>query len=329
MESLGDMDRIEEIPIIPEALSINFDEIPDELQAYPFVFWRYEIVEKYVKKPPFNPRTGKRASVADPDTWGSFNEAMDVYLTQKWGKADGVGIMLPENGNLVAVDIDDCTLHGKISASAMDIISSLDSYSEFSPSIPKGEQMPTGVHIWVKGTLPGLFCRNDEKRVEMYQRRRYMTVTGHPIHANSDLISQDQDRLSAVYNELFAYTEGIKDTGGGAGGSLPGYYTYVSDEQELARAHRANYGSFFRRFYEGDASLWEGPGARYASQSNADFVLALYLLRVTNNDAVQSDRLFRMSGLMRSKWDRKVNKYETYGQRTIKRALQVRLKNKT
>ena len=93
-----------------------------------------------------------------------------------------------------------------------------------------------------------------------------------------------------MYNELFAYTEGIRGTGGGAEGSAPRYYTYVSDERALARAKGANYGSFFRRFYEGDASLWEGPGARYASQSNADFVLALYLLRVTNNDTVQSDR---------------------------------------
>lgn len=329
MESLGDMDRIEEIPIIPEALSVHFDEIPDELQEYPFVFWRYEIVEKYVKKPPFNPRTGKRASVADPTTWGSFDEARNAYLTQQWGKADGVGIMLPENSNLVAVDIDDCTLHGKISASAMDIITSLDSYSEYSPSIKEGEQMPTGVHVWVKGTLPGLFCRNDDLKVEMYQRRRYMTVTGHPIHTNSGLISADQDRLSAVYNELFGYTEGERGTGGGAEGSAPRYYTYVSDEQALARAHRANYGSFFRRFYEGDASLWEGEGARYASQSNADFVLVLFLLRVTNNNTGQSDELFRRSGLMRPKWDRKVNKHETYGQHTIKRALDVRLRSQT
>ena len=190
MESLGDMDRSEEIPIIPEALSVHFDEIPDELQAYPFVFWRYEIVEKYVKKPPFNPRTGKRASVADPGTWGSFDDAKNAYLTQKWGKADGVGIMLPENGNLVAVDIDDCIEHGKIKPHAMDIISSLDSYSEYSPSIPEGAQMPTGVHIWMKGKLPGLFCRNDNVKVEMYQRRRYMTVTGHPIHANNGLFKR-------------------------------------------------------------------------------------------------------------------------------------------
>ena len=154
-----------------------------------------------------------------------------------------------------------------------------------------------------------------------------MTVTGHPIHTNNGVLSADETKLSAVYNELFAYTEGIRDTGGGDGRTAPRYYTYVSHERALERAYRANYGSFFRRFYEGDSSLWEGPGARYASQSNADFVLTLYLLRVTNNDTRQVDELFRMSGLMRQKWDRKVNDRETYGERTIDRALKVRLKS--
>ena len=278
MNSKGDMDQSIEVPIKPEALKVNFDHIPKELQEYPFVFWRYEIQDKDVKKPPFNPRTGNRASVADQSTWGSFHEAKDAYLSQRWGQADGVGIMLPENGNLVAIDIDDCIEKGVIKPHAMDIISQLDTYTEFSPSVPLGEKTPTGVHVWVKGKVLGKFCRNDTLKVEIYQGRRYMTVTGHPIHANNGVLSADETKLSAVYNELFAYNDPIKrDTGGGDGRTAPRYYTYVSLERALERAYRANYGSFFRRLYEGDSSLWEGPGARYASQSNADFVLTLYL----------------------------------------------------
>ncbi|MBV9689194.1 MAG: hypothetical protein JO202_05715 [Ktedonobacteraceae bacterium] len=154
-----------------------------------------------------------------------------------------------------------------------------------------------------------------------------MTITGHHIHGSRGFLQADQNRLAAVYNEVFAYADPIRDTGVGVGGGEPRFYTYVSDQRALERAYRANYAEKFRRFYEGDQSLWEGEGAQYASQSNADFVLALYLMRVTNNNAVQVDRLFRMSGLMRSKWDRKVNKNETYGQRTIKRALEIRLKS--
>lgn len=318
------MDSRQEEPKIPEALPVNFDGIPDELQRYPCVLWKYQIIDGDVKKPPFNPKTGKRASIADESTWGSFEDAREAYLTGKWGKMDGIGIVLLEDGGLVGIDIDDCIHQGSINPQALHIISSLDTFTELSPSIPEGEKMPTGVHMWVRGKLPGRFCRNDALKVEMYDRRRYMTITGHHIHGSRGFLQADQNRLAAVYNEVFAYAEQIRDTGVGAGGGGSQYFTYVSLQRALERAYRANYASFFDRFYRGDTSLWEGEGARYASQSNADFVLVLYLLRVTNNNTEQVDKLFRRSGLMRPKWDRKVNKTETYGQRTIKRALAVR-----
>lgn len=325
MKSTGDMDSRQEEPKIPEALTVNFEEIPDELKQYPWVVWKYEIIDGDVKKPPFNPNSGKRASVASSSTWGSFDDAKEAYLTGKWGKFDGVGIVLLENSRLVGIDIDDCIINGKIKPHALTIISSLDTFTEFSPSIPDGEQMPTGVHLWVKGKLPGRFCRNDALKIEMYERKRYITITGHHLHGSKGNLQTDQDRLAAVYNEIFAYADPVlRGTGGGASGGESRYFTYVSDQRALDRAYRANYGDNFKRFYEGDASLWEGEGARYRSQSNADFALVLYLLRVTNNDSKQVDRLFRMSGLMRPKWDRKVNESETYGKRTIKRALEVR-----
>lgn len=325
MKNAGDMDKGKEAVIIPEAIKVNFDAVPQELQGYPYVCWKYELNEGDVKKPPFNPRTGKRASIADESTWGSFDDAREAYLTQKLGKMDGIGIVLVENSGLVAIDIDDCIENGKLKPHAMDIITTLDTYTEFSPSIKKGAQMPSGVHLWIKGKVSGKFCRNDTLKVEIYQRRRYMSVTGQRLNGNKDFLSADQDRLSAVYNELFAYTDPVlRDTGVGYEEGRSAYFTNVSLERALDRAYRANYGSFFRRFYEGDSSLWEAEGAKYASQSNADFVLVLFLLRVTNNDVGQVDELFRRSGLMRLKWDRKVNKSETYGQRTIKRALEVR-----
>ena len=323
MKNAGDMDRGIEVPKIPEALPVNFDGIPPELQRYPCVCWKYEIVDDYVKKPPFDPKNGKRASVADPSTWGSLDVAREAYLTGKWGKFNGIGIVLFENCGLVGIDIDDCIHQGSIKTHALHIKRTLDTFTELSPSIPEGELMPTGMHLWVRGKLPGMFCRNDDLKVEMYERRRYMTITGHHLHGSRGFLQTDQDRLAAIYNELFAYADPVSES---TGESKPRHYTKVSDKRALERAYRANYGSFFSRFYEGDSSLWEGPGARYASQSNADFVLVLYLLRVTNNDTDQVDMLFRRSGLMRPKWDRKVNKFETYGQRTRKRALSVRLK---
>ena len=93
MKSTGDMDNRErDVPRIPESLEVNFDSIPTELQGYPFVCWKYEVVDGDVKKPPFNPKTGKRANVSDHTTWGSFYDAWKAYVTGKWGKANGIGI---------------------------------------------------------------------------------------------------------------------------------------------------------------------------------------------------------------------------------------------
>jgi primase-polymerase (primpol)-like protein len=192
------MDSRQEAPKIPEALPVNFDGIPSELQRYPAVLWKYQIIDGDVKKPPFSPRTGKRASVADQKTWGSFDEAKEAYLTGKWSKWDGVGIVLIENGGLVGIDIDDCIHQGSINPQALHIISALDTFTELSPSIPQGEKTPTGVHLWVKGKLPGMFCRNDALKVEMYEKRRYMTVTGHHIHGVFD--NDDPAHFASVHS---------------------------------------------------------------------------------------------------------------------------------
>jgi putative DNA primase/helicase len=89
----------------------------------------------------------------------------------------------------------------------------------------------------------------------------------------------------------------------------------------LEKAYNAKNRANFKRHYEGDYSLWEGKGAKHKSHSEADFELVLLLLYWTNNDTSQVDRLFRQSGLMREKWDRKIKDNETYGQRLIADAL--------
>jgi hypothetical protein len=68
--------------MIPEPLPVNFDNIPERLRPYShFVVWQYEQIEDELKKPPFDPKTGKRASVRRPDTWGSFHDAQAAYET--------------------------------------------------------------------------------------------------------------------------------------------------------------------------------------------------------------------------------------------------------
>jgi len=250
---------------IPKALEVNFEGIPDELKAFSlWVVWKFEQVERDWKKPPFTPKTGKRASVVSSQTWGSFIDAKRAYET---GGFAGVGFVL--TGGIVGVDIDHCIHGSSIEPQALHLISLLDTYTELSPTIINDES--TGIHMWLRGKLPGKYKRSGN--VEMYDTRRYMTLTGHIIHGGRGYLAADQDRLAAAYNEVFVYAEDKENTGGVYGGRSNRYFEYVSDEKALDRAYKAKNGANFARHFMGDYSLWEGLGAKYHSQSNADFVL--------------------------------------------------------
>src|SRR5258707_12854968 len=114
--------------LTPEPLPVNFDSIPERLRQYPhFVVWRYEHVEDELKKPPYDPKSGKRASVRKPDTWGSFQEAQRAYETKQFA---GVGIVLTADMGIVGIDIDHCMQEGRVSDEAARVVSAINSYTE-------------------------------------------------------------------------------------------------------------------------------------------------------------------------------------------------------
>jgi putative DNA primase/helicase len=82
-----------------------------------------------------------------------------------------------------------------------------------------------------------------------------------------------------------------------------------TDDELIEIACRAANGDKFAHLYAGD---W---GSTYGSQSQADLALCGMLSFWTQGDGQRIDRLFRRSGLMRSKWDR------DYRERTIERAI--------
>jgi putative DNA primase/helicase len=69
------------------------------------------------------------------------------------------------------------------------------------------------------------------------------------------------------------------------------------------------------------AALWQGNTGGYESASEADLSLAHHLVWWTGRDAARADRLFRLSGLFRDKWDRAYGDGSTYGSRTIDTAI--------
>src|SRR5450755_3132703 len=301
---------------IPEPLVVNFEGIPKRLRDYPhFVVWKYAVIDDEIKKPPLSPKTGRAASVRNPSTWGSLQEARAAYET---GGFAGIGIVLTAEMGVVALDIDHCITDGHVSEDAQRMIHALQSYTEISPS-------GTGIRLLLEGKLPGGLRR--QGTIEMYEDLRYVTLTGHHLAHTPEAIQPRHRELYELYHRVFdlgSRTRLGDNTGGGVkdgGRPTTVYQVARSDQQVLQRAFAAKNGETFRRYYYGDASLWEGAGARHASQSETDFTLVLMLLYWTNNDTSQVDRLFRQSGLMREKWHRPIKGSETYGDRLIHDAI--------
>ena len=146
---------------------ISSSDIPTALtKREQWVLWKRE---KGTKVP--YQCTGERAKSTDPTTWTSYARVCDAL--QRGGYA-GVGYVFAADDPYTGIDLDDCINNeGRIEDWAMEIIESLASYSEFSPS---GQ----GVKIWVEGKIPD--CVGVTKwgtgAIEMYDERRYFTVTG-------------------------------------------------------------------------------------------------------------------------------------------------------
>lgn len=135
--------------------------IPLELQRIPQ--W---VCAKNDSKAPFDPVNGRAASVARPETWGRYEQAVKRVDD---GLADNVGFVFHQNG-IVGIDIDDGWSDGFVSPKAAEIIRRCGSYTEVSRS-------GRGFHILLRGRLP-FDGRNNRAGVEVYQTGRYFIMTG-------------------------------------------------------------------------------------------------------------------------------------------------------
>jgi hypothetical protein len=169
--------------------------VPNELKALKqWVVWKYQPRRGEQTKVPYSPNTGGPASSRDPDTWGTYEEALAVR-----GGYEGLGCVIAKP--FVAIDLDKCLnpQTGQVELWAQEVIDQVDSYTELSPS-------GCGFHIWVKGELPP--GRRRAGRVEMYDKDRYFTVTGKHVPGTPTNI-QERD-LSQLHSQLESLDSGHK-----------------------------------------------------------------------------------------------------------------------
>lgn len=251
-------------------MPVDYSKIPQEMRVYhQWCVWRYE--DRAAAKPtkiPYNPRTGRPASVSDSTTWCQYHEALAAM--GEGTSYSGIGFMLTKNDPFTFIDLDDTDGNHQNYERQLKIYSEFNSYSERSPS-------GKGCHIIVKGQVP-----NGRRRgaVEIYSDSRYMTMTGDVC--NDKPISERQALVQILWAQMG------KDAGVSIyTGDAKEFYT---DEQVLNKALSAVNMEKFKALHEGDYKLY------YPSQSEADFAYVDILAFYSMNFA-QIKRMFLSSVL--------------------------------
>src|SRR5436190_17676133 len=163
-----------------------------ELTPYPqFVVWKYTVEHGKLKKRPFNPRTNLPAKTNDPSTWTSIEPALKALAT---GRYNGIGFVFTESDPFTGTDLDACVAKdGTIASWAQAIITSLASYTEYSPS-------KLGVHVLTQAALPGAGRKTGH--IEMYSHQRFFTITTDHLDGTPRAIQDRPEEVAALYRQI-------------------------------------------------------------------------------------------------------------------------------
>ena len=154
----------------------TYDALP-ECPAFDFlksrkqwVVWKYTEVNGRMTKPPYSAATGFKCSIVNSINFATYDDAVS---RAKRG-FDGIGFALVGDG-IVAGDLDNCRdpVTGELEAWAAEIVALNETYIEVSPS-------GAGLRLLWLGEIPSA-TKADAMQVEIYDRGRYVTITGEHI----------------------------------------------------------------------------------------------------------------------------------------------------
>jgi len=252
-------------PIMPLALQVNFDAIPAEMQTRrQWVVWKFLYQSNKTKpwtKVPYDPRHGTKASHSDSNTWGSFDEAVQLYST---GTYEGIGYVFSQDDPYCGIDLDDCRkpADGEIAPEKRRYVDQVASYTEISPS-------GRGLHIILKAKLPSGGRKRAQLSIEIYDRQRYFCVTGHRLDGMPADPQLRQSELENFYAEIFGPEK------------APAEFIFEPNNSPLTVAEKEILKKAFANPETGEKIMdlyvgkWKEAG--YPSQSEADLALCNYL----------------------------------------------------
>jgi hypothetical protein len=289
------------------------NNIPEELQRLNrWVCWKTEmkINKKTSKEEPTKvlkiPWNGNNAKSNEPKTWGSYETALEGL---KKFDFDGIGFVFNGDG-LIGIDVDECRdiVTGQFNAVGFDILSTLNSYAEISPS---GQ----GLHIICRGTIKGdkkQVFYEPKKHLGIYDIGRYFTMTGDILDDGHADIEERAAELDFVYEKYINVQKTDKNVN-----EKPNFVnestSFVTEADVFDRIEKSKKKDHILGLLNGVYDK-----IRYPSPSEAEMGLMNELAFLSDRNTVLMWNMFSTAGIFRpDEYKRNPKKYDT----TLRKAI--------
>jgi putative DNA primase/helicase len=168
----------------------------EQLKEYnQWICWGNNTVDSAGKmnKQPFPYGCTQTTDPTNPDLWASYD---DCVVWREKRNLRGLGFAFTTDTGIMGIDFDNCVVNNVIDPEVMKIVTHLDSYTEFSPS-------GNGIHVLIYGSKPKDFTTSKVKlnnglMMEVYDGKRYFTVTGNHVSGTPDKIHEAHAELADV-----------------------------------------------------------------------------------------------------------------------------------
>jgi hypothetical protein len=282
-----------------------------------WVRWRLEMRNGKQTKVPYRV-DGKPAASDNPNDWTDYRTAVTGATINR---EQGVGFMFADG--FAGIDLDGCrnSETGDITVWADDIVQSLDAaYVEISPS-------GTGLHIFVMGKVPGTDKKfnlnpaigNGKAGIEIYDARRYFTVTGDAYFDEAgNACACDLSEVYKKFHELrrdnpAPRNERAESADVGEPTKATWHGTFRCSKYDIFKRGEILSPSHPFRISNGVGQL------EYETQSEADLGFCTVLAMMHGDDAEQIWDEYTESSLVREKW---LNRKDDFIRLTVGKAIE-------